>query len=68
VEVRCDLGTELRIGRVAVAFAQVTEDLVIGAVLLDDHHHVLDRRAPAEMRRDDLGHGVVVALVDRADL
>ena len=52
VRVRRDLGAELGVGRVAVALAEVAKDLVVGAVLLDDHDDVLDRRAA---RRDASG-------------
>ena len=40
-------------GRVAVAFGDVAEDLVVGAVLLDDVDHVLEDARLA----DALGHG-----------
>ena len=68
-----DLLTELSVGRIAVRrlaidTGDVAQLLVIGTVLPDDHDHVLDRRAPAEMGRDDVRRGVVVALVDRLDL
>src|SRR5262249_50589023 len=38
--------------RAAVALRQITEDLVVGAVLLDDQEDVLDRRRLAELVRD----------------
>ncbi|KDN82231.1 hypothetical protein KCH_59400 [Kitasatospora cheerisanensis KCTC 2395] len=49
---------ELGQRRVAVALRQVAEDLVVGAVLLDDQEDVLDRRRVADPVRD--GHGLVL--------
>ena len=68
VRVRRDLLAELGVGRVAVALAQVTEDLVVAAVLLDDHDDVLDRRVTAQMLRDHRRNRVVGAVIDRLDL
>jgi hypothetical protein len=48
--------------RVAVAFGDVTEELVVGPVVLDDQEDVLDRRRVAEPLRDRYRLLVALAL------
>ena len=50
-----DLAAEQAQARVAVALGDIAEDLVVGAVLLDDVDDVLDGRAGAHLARDDGG-------------
>ena len=57
VLVRRDLRSELRQARVAVALGHVAVHLVVGAVLLDQHEDVLDRRRVTDARRDRHGPG-----------
>src|SRR5262249_4377904 len=48
VSVRRDVAPEARELRIAVAFAQVAENLIVGAVLANDVEDVLDGRAAAD--------------------
>ena len=48
---RDGLGEEAKV-RVAVAFGHVAEDLVVGAVFLDDVDDILDRRGIADLGGD----------------
>src|SRR5258708_40291671 len=49
--IRRDVAPEKNERRVAVAFRQVAEHLVVRAVLADDVHDMLDRRRAAGRRR-----------------
>ena len=71
-----DLLAEEAEARIAVAFRHVAEDLIVGAVFLDDVEDVPDRRCAADRARDRRGrgssrrpqaHGVAVRR-DRVDL
>ena len=47
-----DLAAEHHQRRIAVAARHVAEDLIVGAILLDDVQHILDRRRLADLGRN----------------
>src|SRR5262249_30662330 len=63
VVIRAHVASELHQRGVAVPLRQVAEDLIVGAVLLDDVEDVLDRRALAHVHGDGVRAVVAVATV-----